>query len=239
MNRGARIALIVTMGVVGVSIAAWAGYERRWGSEVDLETWGDLEAHVFGEGSTCIVVLHGYRGSPDRVHPLAQRLAETVPARYVLPRGGHRVDGGGWAWFRWPDEVGGQSAHRQSVLAARRSLLALVERARSEGAERVVLIGHSMGARVAGDVALALETPPEALGLLAGSTLPSWDVDHLADLPIFIGHGAADQVFPLDHAIEVRDALIEHGARVTWYQHEGSHHYRLAVDELALFLSTL
>lgn len=237
MKRGLRLLLILSAGLVSIAIAAAAGYHRRWGSGVGLDEWGELSAHSFGEGSTAIVILHGYGGSPDDLESLARQLAETVPARYILPRGTHRVAGGGWAWFQWPDEVGGEPAHRQSILAARRGLLELVGRARSEGAGRIYIVGHSMGARMAGDLALALDPPPDGLALLASSTLPSWNVERLEGLRVFMAHGTRDPIFPLEHAIETRDSLRGHGADVTWHEHRGNHSYRLAVDELVLFLS--
>jgi len=236
MRPVVRKALIVSACLIAIALAVLWDVDRRWGVESPLASWGELDVHAFGQGPTAVILLHGYGSSPDALVPLAHALAERFPARYILPRAQHRVSEGGFAWFEWPDQVGGERAHRRSILHARRALLQVIARARREGAGRVVILGHSMGARMAGDVALASTPALDGVALLSGVTLPSWDVTHIPHQHVFMAHGRRDGVFPFHVAEEVRDYLREHGADVTFFAFDGGHELGPILDPLVEFL---
>lgn len=209
--------------------------QRRWGSELALEDWQGLDVYAFGAGDVAVFLLHGYGRSPAAVEPLARALERQVPGRYVLPRGPLRVGSGGWAWFE-DEEQAGPRGHVHSVLEARGSLAAAVARARREGARRVVLMGQSMGGRMAGDVALSLERPVDGLVLLSSLSLPTWEVDHILGQRVFMWHGRRDPVFPFRVAEQLAGALTERGADVRLVPFDGGHETGPVVEPLSAFL---
>ncbi|MBO6933949.1 MAG: alpha/beta fold hydrolase [Deltaproteobacteria bacterium] len=231
-----RILLILSL---GAAVVAWIGFDNRWGVDASLEDWGPLEAHSFGSGSTAIVLLHGYGSSPDYLVPFAHEVAQEVPATYILPLAPRRVPAGGYAWFGWPDDLGSERAHRRDILAARRMLTELVDRARRDGAERVVVAGHSMGGRMAMDAGLSLEPRPAAIALLAGMSLPTWDTERIAGQRIFMAAGERDPIFPFEEERRLRDWLRDRGAELTWFAHPGGHEVGPAAQELAAYLRTV
>ena len=106
-------------------------------------------AFMLEGGSSAVVLLHGFPGTPAEMHPLATVLHEAGWTAYapLLPGFGAQI------------ETLPQRRYHEWVMAAREAVQTL--RATHE---RVVLIGFSMGGAVA--LNTALEQPPDGLILI-------------------------------------------------------------------------
>lgn len=224
-NKANRIlALIVVGSAIVLGIQA-AGSHLNYIDSVEHETWGDVPVYVTGEGPTTIVLLHGYSGMPGDFELMASELTQRFSVRVAVPRAEHRARRRGFAWFRWPNEAGGRTAWLRSIRRGRARIESVIDHARATGARKIVLIGHSMGARMSMDVALSMEEAPAAVGFLAGAPLPTWrrDVERVSELRIFMAHSPDDFVLDFDTVVEIRDAMRADGAEVTWLEYEGGH----------------
>ena len=119
-------------------------------------------AYIIGQGSTGVLMLHGFMGSPTSSRPLAQYLAQQgltvhcplLPGHGELPRRLHGVAKEAWL------------AEAQEALATLR-----------ERCDEIILMAHSMGNVLAAHLALTAkptDTPFRGLVMLAPAyTVPS------------------------------------------------------------------
>jgi phospholipase/carboxylesterase len=198
------------------------------------------------KGGAAIVFLHGYGTPPSRYADLARAIADADTRVFlptaVLPHASSEHP----MWWEfidedWPrpysEDPGANAWPKPSkqLPRAREAVLHLVARIRDRyQPETLVVAGHSQGAMLALDVALAAEPPPDRVVLLSGYLL----LDSAANLakprdvgpPILISHGREDAMVGLDRAERMRRVLEQHGFPVTFAPHDGDHR----VDEATI-----
>jgi phospholipase/carboxylesterase len=203
---------------------------------IDRETGADPRASV--------IVLHGLGADGNDFVPVARELdlSAAGPVRFVFPHAPviPVTINGGYAMRAWYDILAADLVRREDEPGLRKSQMAvegLIAREKSRGvpAARIVLAGFSQGC------AMALLTGvrhAERLGGIAGLSgyLPlaaSTAVErHAANYgtPVFLAHGRADAVVPIDRALASRDALQALGHPVEWHEYAMAH--SVCADEI-------
>ncbi len=122
-----------------------------------------------------------------------------------------------------PDEKG--------ILASAELLTEMIENEIDQGikSERIVLAGFSQGGVIALQAGLRYEQ--RLAGILALSTylplqnsLEAEKSDANADTPIFLAHGVADPVIPVELAYRSLKKLEKEGYEVEWHEYRGMPH---------------
>lgn len=184
-----------------------------------------------------VFVLHG-RGADER---------DLLPVAAGLPSEYHVVSlrapddlMGGYTWYELDLSAGGLESSQPHPEEFRRSLDLVSEsidaavEAYDLDPDRVGLLGFSQGAITS--LSLLLESPSRyrwvvALhGYLAESHADR-DPDGIADKPVFVAAGSADQIIPASRAEAAADRLEELGAAVEFGVYETGH--GVGRDELA------
>ncbi len=191
--------------------------------------WDGLHVVERGSGACAVVLLHGYGSPPDDLVPLADALASSVAARFVVPASPRPWRGGGEGrvWFDQHD-----ADVRDQIRVARREIDEVIETLRGQGATRVIVGGFSQGAILSIEMALAGAHRPDAIAVLSGRALghPPASYRRLAGLPIFQSHGTSDPLvlYPRGEAFAAR--AREAGAQLRFERFEGVHEIPPAVE---------
>jgi phospholipase/carboxylesterase len=191
-----------------------------------------LEAIEIETGSrpdAAVIWLHGLGADGHDFEPIVPelRLPSGPGIRFVFPHAPMRpvTLNQGMRMRAWYDiiQLGGGPEDEAGVRASQAAVEALIagEMERGVTAKRIVLAGFSQGGaivlqtglrhreRLAGVLALSTYLP------LAG-TAEKERSDANRDLPIFMAHGAYDDVIPLRRAEASKDALEKLGYPVQW-----------------------
>jgi phospholipase/carboxylesterase len=197
-----------------------------------------LELNPAAAPVASVIILHGLGADGSDFLPVCRAfdLDAVGPVRFVLPNATPRpvTINGGYVMPAWYDilgtEVGGRREDEAGLRGSAAEVSALIDRERARGipARRIVLAGFSQGC------AMALLTGlryPERLAGLAGLSgyLPLASATaaerHAAntDLPIFLAHGAQDDVVPSARGEASRDALQALGHAVAWHCYPMGH----------------
>ncbi len=171
-----------------------------------------------------ILMLHGWTGDENSMWVFSGRLPQN--AMLIAPRGLYSAPGGGYSWHSaidkpWPSLDDFQPAVEQ--------VFATISQANFPEADfsELHLIGFSQGTALAYSMALL---QPERITSLAGLSgfLPDGSSRMLNDgrlkgLPVFIAHGAQDDLVPVDKArLSVR-SLEQAGANVIYCEDNVGH----------------
>lgn len=196
-----------------------------------------IEAETGDNPTATLIILHGLGADGNDFVPLAEELdLESVgPVRFVFPHAPEMpvTVNNGYRMRAWYDIVGFDARAPQDEAGLRRSL-ALVEgllaREKERGipAGRIVLAGFSQGCAMA---LLAGLRHAERLAGIAGLSgyLPLADktaAERSAaslETPIFLAHGAHDEVVALERGEASRDALRALGHEVEWHEYLMGH----------------
>lgn len=209
--------------------ADWSGLSHRVVSSMDP---GQI-------GGTLVLFLHGYGSGGDGYAHLARQIA-TADTRVVLPTAVlPHSSGRGAMWWEfvdpdWPkpysDDPTANAWPKPSrqLPRAREAVLALLAEARATYApDRVLVAGHSQGAMLALDVALASERPVDGVALVAGylllDTLPRVEAADGPKPPVLVAHGRGDSLVPFDAAERLQRVLEANGFAVRLAPHGGGH----------------
>lgn len=199
-----------------------------------LET---LEQQTGATPGATVIVLHGLGADGNDFVPIANELdlAAVGPVRFVFPHAPviPVTINNGYEMRAWYDILGMDLVKREDEAGLRRSQsqveeLIAREKARGMPASRIVLMGFSQGCamalmtglrhkeRLAGIVGLSGYLP------LAGATAAE-RTDANALTPIFMGHGAQDNVVVAERGRASRDMLKGLGYHVDWHEYPMAH----------------
>lgn len=204
-----------------------------------------IELQSGSNPSASLIILHGLGADGTDFVPVAQelRLDPVGDVRFLFPHAPviPVTINGGMRMRAWYDILGTDLARREDERGLRASqalVEALISRERERGiaARRIVLMGFSQGC------AMTLMTGlrhPERLGGLVGlsgylplaSSMPAERHQANADVPIFLAHGSADPMVPIERAIASRDALVAMGHPVEWHEYPMPH--SVCAEEIA------
>jgi len=184
-----------------------------------------------------VVWLHGLGADGHDFEPVVPELAlpPDLAVRFVFPHAPPQpvTLNGGMVMRAWYDVYGLDGPRREDEAGIRASqarveALLAREKARGVPAGRLVLAGFSQGGAIA--LQAGLRHPERLAGVLALSCyLPLADTlaaeAHPAnhDVPLFMAHGAWDQMIPLARAARSRDVLTGLGYRVEWREYPMPH----------------
>jgi phospholipase/carboxylesterase len=200
--------------------------------------------HVYVEPDTptdgpapAVFVLHGRGADEEDLLPVAQRLPDELAV--VSLRAPDRLMGG-YTWYELEMPEGDLHRSQPNAEEFRRSLDLVSESITTAiqtydlDADRIGLLGFSQGAIAC--LSLLCEDPGRFAwvvclhGYLAESHADSAP-DGIADKPVFVGSGTADQIIPTQRAEAAADSLREMGCAVESHQYESAH--GIGPDELA------
>lgn len=182
-----------------------------------------------------VIWLHGLGADGHDFEAIVPelRLPVTLPLRFVFPHAPVRpvTINGGMAMRAWYDILSLDStgqADAQGVHESTALLEALVDNEIQRGMEasRIVIAGFSQGGAIA--INAALHARERLAGLMALSSyipLPG-EVDASTghrDLPVFMAHGSADPMLPMQWGLASADKLREAGFEVEWHDYPMPH----------------
>ena len=142
------------------------------------------------------------------------------------------------AWYDVRGVGGERREDAEGVRASQREIEALVARERARGieAKRIVLAGFSQGGAIA--LHTGLRHPERLAGVLALScflpladTLGAEAAPANRDVPIFMAHGADDDLIPMARARRAHDVLVGLGWQVVWHDYPMPH--AVCAEEIA------
>jgi len=195
---------------------------------------------VTSPASHLVVLVHGYGSDGNDLIGLAPHWQQEAPgAAFIAPNAPDPLAGSpGYQWFpisridphemqKGVERVGPLLDQFLDAELARLSL----------PPEKLMLVGFSQGAMLSLHVGLRRATPPAAIvglsGLLAGP--PPFELSEREDSPpVFLAHGDADQVVPVQAMLMAASALGEAGLRVQWHLARGIGH---GVDQATIALA--
>ncbi len=179
-----------------------------------------------GPATHLVVLVHGYGSDGEDLIGLAPHWQKQMPgAAFAAPNAPDPVPGSsGYQWFpisridpkemqKGVESVGPVLDRFLDEELARLSL----------PPERLILIGFSQGTMLSLQVGLRRAVAPAAIvglsGMLAGPPPERGDGP-----PVFLAHGDADQVIPVQAMLMAVSALGEAGYRVQWHLAHGVGH---------------
>lgn len=196
-----------------------------------------IEIETGESPAASIIVLHGLGADGNDFVPICEELelAPAGPVRFVFPHAPVRpvTINGGYRMRAWYDILGTDLVRREDEAGLRESVqlveaLIAREKARGVPAGRIVLAGFSQGCAMT--LLTGLRHAERLAGLVGLSGyLPLADTTaaerHPAnqDTPVFLVHGLADPVIPLERARASRDALRALGQPVEWHEYPMQH----------------
>jgi phospholipase/carboxylesterase len=196
-----------------------------------------IEAETGDSPTATLIILHGLGADGNDFVPIADELQldSVGPVRFIFPHAPVMpvTINGGYRMRAWYDILGFDEGSPQDEAGLRRSqalveVILARETERGIPARRIVLAGFSQGCamsllaglryreRLAGIVGLSGYLP------LAATTAAERSKAN-ADVPIFLAHGAHDEVVPLERAEASRDALQALGYPVEWHEYLMGH----------------
>jgi phospholipase/carboxylesterase len=196
-----------------------------------------IEAESGDKPTATILILHGLGADGNDFVPLAEELdLDAVgPVRFIFPHAPEMpvTINGGYRMRAWYDIIGFDADAPQDEAGLRRSqalVEALLAREQERGmpSHRIVLAGFSQGCAMA--LLTGVRHPQRLAGIaglsgylpLAGKTQAERSQAN-AQTPIFLAHGAHDEVVALERGEASRDALLALGCPVEWHEYLMGH----------------
>ncbi|MBN2338232.1 MAG: alpha/beta fold hydrolase [Acidobacteria bacterium] len=174
-----------------------------------------------------LILLHGQGGGEDTLLKLAPHLDPRffiLSARAPYPCGRER------ATYTWYDIPAPFTPHPEQFAESLHRLRRFVRDSKRRypvDGRKVFLLGFSMGSVMA--LALSLTAPGEVRGVVAHSgyvpenTSLQFAWDRMEGLSVFLAHGTADPVVPVQLARRARDLIGKTSAELSYREYPTSH----------------
>ena len=203
-----------------------------------------IEIETKPKPSHAVIWLHGLGADGNDFVPVVKEMKlPPLGIRFVFPHAPMRpvTSNGGFVMRAWYDIAYQEPAFKEDERGLRESQkliedLIARENARGIPSSRIVLAGFSPGGVIT--LQAGLRQPKRLAGLMALSAYlpmsPMVEVERDAasnTVPIFMGHGIADNIVPLALSTMSRDTLIKLGYEVAWHQYPMPH--SVCAEELA------
>lgn len=187
--------------------------------------------------TVAIIWMHGLGADGNDFVPIVKELnLKGCPGiRFVFPHAATMpvTINGGYVMRAWYDILGTDIAKREDEAGLRVSQMRIEqlivrEKARGIPADHIILAGFSQGCAMA--LQVGLRHPEKLAGLLCLSGyVPLRDAvkdeRHGANqhTPIYLAHGRADPVIPIQRAEQSRDLLLDLGYKIEWHEYMMQH----------------
>ena len=196
-----------------------------------------IEIETRPSPSHAVIWLHGLGADGNDFVPIVEQLAlPNLGIRFVFPHAPMMpvTINGGFVMRAWYDileaDLSTRTEDERGVRAAQERVEGLIQKevARGIPSSRIVLAGFSQGGAIA--LQTGLRYPERLAGLLALSTylplkqtLAKESSAANRQTPIFMAHGAMDNVVPLSMASTSRAFLEEAGYSIEWHEYPMMH----------------
>jgi phospholipase/carboxylesterase len=209
-----------------------------------MESLEFIEIETGPSPSASVIWLHGLGADGHDFEPIVPelRLPASLPIRFIFPHAPVRpvTINNGMRMRAWYDifQFGGGAEDEAGIRASQKSVEAMIEGEKEKGisAGRIVLAGFSQGGAIV--LQTALRHPQRLAGVLAlstylplASTLKAEMGEANRATPIFMAHGAYDDIIPLRRAEQSMRLLREAGLNVDWHAYPMPH--SVCAEELA------
>jgi phospholipase/carboxylesterase len=213
-----------------------------------------IEIDPPGRATAAVIWLHGLGDTGHGHEPIVRQLSlpPSLGIRFVLPHAPPRpiTLNGGMVMPGWYDVLDlelQEDEDERGIRDAEEKIAALIRREIGRGipAARIALAGFSQGGAIA--LQAGLRFPERLAGLLVFSAylpLAESAAEELSDanhrLRIFMAHGTADDVIPLEAGELSRSTLEAMGYRVDWREYPMAHSMcPEEIDDVAAWLEEL
>jgi phospholipase/carboxylesterase len=195
-----------------------------------------IEIETRPKPSHSVIWLHGLGADGNDFVPIVQELAlPPLGIRFVFPHAPMRpvTINGGFVMRAWYDIAYQDLALQEDEHGLRQSQksveeLIAKEQTRGVPANRIVIAGFSQGGVIA--LQTGLRQPRRLAGVMAlsaylplAATVGKERNAASNDVPVFLGHGVADNIVPLPLGIASRDQLLRLGYELDWHQYPMAH----------------
>jgi phospholipase/carboxylesterase len=203
-----------------------------------------IEIETKPKPSHAVIWLHGLGADGNDFVPVVKQMKlPRLGIRFVFPHAPMRpvTINGGFVMRAWYDIAYQELAFKEDERGLRDSQKLIEdiiarENARGIPSNRIVLAGFSQGGVMT--LQVGLRQPKRLAGLMALSAYlpmsPMIEIERnvaSASVPIFMGHGIADNIVPLALGAMSRDTLSKLGYEVEWHQYPMPH--SVCAEELA------
>jgi len=200
------------------------------------ETLPAIEIETKPKPSHAVIWLHGLGADGNDFVPVMKQMKlPRLGIRFVFPHAPMRpvTINGGFVMRAWYDIAHQELAFKEDERGLRESqrlIEDMIARENKRGipSSRIVLAGFSQGGVIT--LQVGLRQAKRLAGLMALSAYlpmsPTIEVERNAasnPVPIFMGHGIADNIVPLALGTMSRDSLIKLGYEVEWHQYPMPH----------------
>jgi phospholipase/carboxylesterase len=194
-----------------------------------------------GPAGHLVVLVHGYGSDGKDLIGLGQQWQQQLPgAAFIAPNAPDAVPGAaGYQWFPIsridPAEMQKGVERAGPVLD---EFLDIELAKRGLPPEKLILVGFSQGTMLSLHVGLARAVPPAAIVGLSG-LLPAPPPQRPDGPPVFLAHGTADQVIPVQAMLAAAATLGAAGRAVQWHLAPGVGHGvdPQTMDQAGVFLA--
>src|SRR6267378_2560400 len=203
-----------------------------------------IEIETKPKPSHAVIWLHGLGADGNDFVPVVKQMKlPPLGIRFVFPHAPMRpvTINGGFVMRAWYDIAYQELVFKEDERGLRDSQkliedLIARENARGIPSNRIVLAGFSQGGVMT--LQVGLRQPKRLAALMALSAYlpmsPMIEIERNAastSVPIFMGHGIADNIVPLALGTTSRDTLNKLGYEVEWHQYQMPH--SVCAEELA------
>ena len=195
-----------------------------------------IEIETKPKPSHSVIWLHGLGADGNDFVPIVKELKlPPLGIRFVFPHAPMRAVtiNGGFVMRAWYDIAYQDLAMKEDEQGLRQSQkmieeLITKEELRGVPMSRIVIAGFSQGGVIS--LQTGLRQPKRMAGIMSLSAylplMPKIEKERNAankDVPIFLGHGIADNIVPLPLGIATRDQLLKLGYDIDWHQYPMPH----------------